>query len=343
MPDYVRIAPLSETVNAMTVFGLVKDINKYLALIDKFQMRDTDPRKIKIISIEHILPSEAVESLSQLVPGFGGVTSSAKGRRSGASAAVEVQAQGITAIPDDIRKTLLIQAVPKKIEEIEKFLEYIDIPMPDAGYTPVVVRVEHTDAGELLELVSSLLGASDGGAQDGKKPVKRKTSRKRRGKSTDKPAAAEDDDLTMFEWPPANAIILIGPDEEVAKANELIARFDVPADQTTKIVAVENGDPQHLIDLATELLEATSQGITESLVCTVDPTGKGILLAGPLNAISQAEAVITKLDIKRPEKKDPFRAVEVRQAVRNSGNYGYSGDRRKRRSEKVEEERQKKP
>ncbi len=304
MPDYVRIAPLSDTENAMTVFGLVKDINKYLVLIEKFQIRGDDPRRLKIINIEHVLPTEAVEALSQLVPGFSDSgASSARGRKSGATSAAAVQAHGVTAIPDDVRKTLLIQAVPKKIEEIEKFLAYIDIPMPDAGYTPVVVRVEHADAGELLELVSSLMGASDGGTADGAKPVKKKTSRKRRGKTADTPAAAEDDDLTMFEWPPANAIILIGREEEVAKASELIARFDVPAEQTTKIVEVKNGDPHELIDLTMELLEATDKGVTESLVCTVDPTGKGILLAGPLNAISQAEMVIAKLDIKRPEKK----------------------------------------
>ena len=207
---------------------------------------------------------------------------------------------------------MLIKAVPKKIEEIEKFLAYIDIPMPDAGYTPVVVRVEHADAGELLELVSSLMGASDGGTADGAKPVKKKPSRKRRGKAADTPAAAEDDDLTMFEWPTANAIILIGREEEVAKASELIARFDVPAEQTTKIVEIVNGDPHELISLTTELLEATDKGITESLVCTVDPTGKGILLAGPLNAISQAEMVIAKLDIKRPEKK--IHSVQLRYA-----------------------------
>ena len=59
LPDYVRVTPL-EDKNAVTIFALVKDIEKYLELIDFFRIGSTDPRTTERIEIRYLLRSEAL-------------------------------------------------------------------------------------------------------------------------------------------------------------------------------------------------------------------------------------------------------------------------------------------
>ncbi len=303
MPDYVRIAPLSTEQNAMTVFGLAKDINKYLELIRKFQITAELPFKIEVLKIEHVLPSDALAALEELVAGFDmGAGAASSKRKAGQPSAAMAQAQGITAIADDLRKTILVRAVPKKIEEIKKFLVYIDVPLPGVDYTPEVVRVQHVSASEVIDLVTALMGAmeADDEASAGRKaPAKRPSRRGKKAAEKTTAASGSVDDLSLLEWEPANAIILIGSDEQVERAKVLIARFDVPSEQQTKIVETVNGDPEDLVSLVTEVLESAGEG--GALVCTVDPSGSSIILSGPLNEVSRAEELIAQLDVAVPE------------------------------------------
>ena len=160
MPDYVRIAPYHDK-NAMTVFGLVSDVNKYLALIDKFKVTEEDPRKLVVIPVEHVSPSGVVETLETLMGGFDpGPGGPAKSRKPGQPSIAAAQARNVVIIPNDEMKQLLVKAMPVKIEEIRELLRYIDVPVPEPDQTPVVVRVENTSVQAVMAVVQPIIAAT---------------------------------------------------------------------------------------------------------------------------------------------------------------------------------------
>lgn len=315
MPDYFMTAPYPDK-NAQTIFGLVSDINKYLDLINKFGRAIDDPRQVKIIPIQHVKPSAALEMLQQLVD-FGptGAGATPSQRRGSQPSQAQVMEYGVTAIASDERGTLLVRAMPKKIEEIESFLQYVDIPLEGGEYTPVVVRVEHANAGEVMNLVKSILGAGDSAATPAQPPSaaqRRRAARKAAAAGAAGATAAaplSTDALTMLHWEPANSIILLGEDEEVAEAKELIARFDVAEDVDTRFIEVKNRAADEMCTLATALLTATRGGEAPSMTCTPEASGSRLILAGPTREVEQANELITKLDIEDTGEDDNIHTV----------------------------------
>jgi len=304
MPDYFLTAPLPGEKNAQTVFGLVEDINKYLALIKKFETPNDDPRLTKIIPIAHVKASAALETLKQLVD-FGPTAGApASTRRGGQASAVAVVEYGVTAIADDDRGSILVRAMPKKIEEIEKFLKFVDLPIEGGElYEPVVIRVQHTDAGKVMELVKSIISSGEGTpstpAAATSAAAKRAAARRGKAAAAAPTAAAplQSPELAMLHWAPANSIILIGSDEEVTEARALIERFDVPDDVDTQFVDLEFRTAQEACNLTTALLQASMSGEAPRVTCTPESGDASLILAGPAREVSQARAIIAKLDV----------------------------------------------
>ncbi|GJM25387.1 MAG: hypothetical protein DHS20C16_18020 [Phycisphaerae bacterium] len=300
MPDYVRIAQVPDK-NQMNVFGLARDINKYLKLIEKIKGDTADPREVRILEIENVLPSEALESLRQLVDGFDAAKgASAKKRRGSQSSVATAQAQGIVAIPDDDMGTLLLYAMPKKIEEVEKFLVYVDVPTVDPEFDPVIVEIQHAKSADVLTLVQTMLSTDVSTTPKPKKKTrsKRGSKKKTRPRRSSTGAAASLDELTMIDWPAMNSIILKGSDEKIEEAKALIARFDVPDETLTEFVEVKHREPVELVALINEILSSQQES---DVTCTIDNEGESIVLVGAPDAITKARDLIATLDIE-PDK-----------------------------------------
>ncbi len=300
MPDYVRIAQVPDK-NQMNVFGLVRDINKYLELIDKFEGDTADPREVRILEIEHTLPTEALDSLKQLVDGFDAPKGARSTKRRGNQPSVaEAEARGIVAIPNDDMGTLLIYAMPKKIEEVQKFLAFVDVPSDDPEYSPVIVEIKHAKSADVLTLVQTMMSTEVGNRPAPKKKTKSKRGRKTpaRNRRSATGSAASLEELTMIDWPAMNSIILKGEDEAIEEAKALIARFDVPDDTETVFVELEHRDPTELVALVNELFSAQQ---VDDITCTVDNAGDSVVLIGSPDTVSKARDLIAQLDVESEE------------------------------------------
>ncbi len=301
MPDYVRIAQVPDK-NQMNVFGLVRDINKYLKLIEKFVGGDSaDPREVHVLAIEHVLPSEALESLRLLVDGFDAAKGASATKRRGKQASVaQAQARGIVAIPNDDMGTLLLYAMPKKIEEVEKFLVFVDVPANDPEYQPVIVEVKHAKSGDVLTMVQTMMSTEVGTKSTAKKKTKSKRGAKKRPRARrgSTGATASLKELTMIDWPAMNSIIMKGSDEEIEEAKALVARFDVPDDTETVFVDLEYREPTELVALINEVFSAQQE---DGVTCTVDNAGESVVLIGSPVAIQKARDLITTLDVESDE------------------------------------------
>lgn len=294
MPDYVLISQ-KEGENALLVFGLVRDINKYLSLVEKFRVTIEDPRQIVIIPIENIAPSDALNLLKQLMDGFGNVTGApARVRRPGQASVAEAWAEKVTAIPFDDQGTLLVKAMPNKIEEIKRLLPFIDIAIESGE--PVIVQLEHGNATDIITIVRSVMSAGGGdGAAGPQRP--RRNRRNAKAPAPQTPQIYGGQELTMIDWDASNSIILLGTAAEVAEAKALIHRFDVPDDKDIVQVDLMHRDGTELSQQVTQIAQVLHPGSAARLSVTTSPDGGALILAGPLMEIEGAKAIIEKLDI----------------------------------------------
>ncbi len=297
MPDYVRIAQFG-TENALAIFGLVRDINKYLELVEKIKVTGEDPRSLELIPIEHITPTEALQWLQSIMEGFGTPAGApASTRRPGQTSVAAAQAEGIDAIPMDDYGTLLVRAMPAKIKEIKSLLTMLDRPLPQDSFKPVVVKVLNAKAGDILQLVQTLMAS--GQTTPGTSSVRRPSTRRRRGRAAVQaaPASASNDDLSMTEWPATNSIILMGSEEAVAEARELIERFDVPEELGTEIVPLTHANADDLVPLITQVLQGGGKGMPAGLLVQANSTGDSIIIGGSPNDIAKVKDLIAQLDV----------------------------------------------
>lgn len=255
MPDYVRVAPLGS--NSITIFALVKDINKYFGLgkIFVFNNASNDPRTLERIEIEHILPSEALSKLERLMS-FDGAkrprTTVSRGRGKEASPLLPMVEPDVTLLPDDTQGVLIVRAMQDKIEEIKRLLPYIDVDVSVEGFEPVVIPVERADPDQLIAVIQKILSVGKQPAVT--KSTKRSTTSRSKTSSRSARVTVTATGITLLAHPSEDAIIVIGDEEGTQRVRELIRRFDV-ADSVGPIrIAVSHADPAEIATTITTLL-----------------------------------------------------------------------------------------
>ncbi|MCH7813818.1 MAG: hypothetical protein IID40_07335, partial [Planctomycetes bacterium] len=293
LPDYVRSAPMSDrSKNAMTIFALVKDIKKFLDLVDLFEEPGKDPRVIKKIVLEHIMPGEAIDSLGKLMDLSGSRTgtrtSSGKGRRTtvvrtGAS-------RGISILPDDAQQVLIVRALQSDIDEIERLLPYIDVDTSgDSEF--VIIPLEHVTTATIMTGLRPLLAASGGPVTAAPKATKRRTSK---GPATAGQVA--NDEVTIVPEPRTNKLIVVGTDEGIERVREIVALLDVESEgDRPTFVKLEYADPAALAAAISPIVQQMYPQAGFS--ATPDETHHSITLIGNRQALELAQELIVRADI----------------------------------------------
>ncbi len=298
LPDYVRVTPL-EDKNSVTIFALVKDIEKYLGLIDFFAMGSRDPRTLERIEIQYISPTEAVNRLQELM-NFDGTTRGRSPVRRGkdASPLDILREPGVTLLPDDAQGVLIVRAMQDKIEEIKELLPYIDVDTSLGEVRPVIIPVEHAGPEGLVNTIRQILAAYAPSPQVGATVKKRPTrARKPSGRAPAMPVSA--DSVTMLVHPSESAIIVIGRDEDVQEIRNLVAKFDVPASAGPIRIPLEYADAVEINTTLTLLLGSSGRGkaAVESFAIVPDPGNDAIWFTGSERDLKRVRELVSTLDV----------------------------------------------
>ena len=300
MPDYARIAPLEDS-NAMTIYALVSDIEKYLELIDFFTGSGSDdPRTLTTIKLEYVLPGTAVSKLQTLMElDEDGSTPSGR-RRAGRSAAKtgEVSEPPVSLLPDDAQGLIIVRAMQDKIDEINLLLPYIDV---DTGVDNdvVLIPVEHVDPAVLVTKIQTVLSAAEGkmiALPSAKSP-------RRRGKDN-APAPTTislGTEIAMFPMAEAGAIAVVGSEEDVERVRELVAKFDVTNEVGPFRVVLENADPAEVAMTVLQVFEGGAGGkapktSTSNVRVVAEPNGDAVWVSGPEREVDEIMDIIETLD-----------------------------------------------
>ncbi|MCP4250464.1 MAG: hypothetical protein GY778_25760 [bacterium] len=293
LPDYVRSAPLSDpSKNAMTIFALVKDINKFLDLVELFDEPGKDPRVIKKIVLEHIMPSEAIDSLGQLMDLSGGRAGTRTVKKGGRATVVRSgPSRGISILPDDAQQVLIVRALQSDIDEIERLLPFIDVDTSDDSEF-VVIPLKHVNTATMMQGLRPLLRAS--GETVGAAPKAPKKRRGARGPATAGEVAGAN--ATVVPEPRTNKLIVVGSDEGIERVREIVALLDVESEgDRPTFVRLEYADPAALAAEITPLVHQLRP--QAGFTATPDEASNSLALIGTRQAIELAQELIARADV----------------------------------------------
>ena len=231
LPDYVRVAPLPNGTS-VSIFALIKDIEKYLWLVDFWGNRSSsDPRALERIEVVNMPPSQALGTLQQLMDVATEAGPRPSVRRPGQQPSpLDVMTEpAMTIIPDDAQGILIVQAMKDKIEKIKKLLAFIDVALPLPNLKPTIVEVKYALPDQLIATIQQILSTSAAPTMDpaaGGASRRRSTPRSPAGTGVAVPGLSAEG-VTMFPHPTLAAIVVLADDPTVARVRELVQQFDV--------------------------------------------------------------------------------------------------------------------
>lgn len=306
LPDYVRTTPLEEQ-NRVAIFALARDVEKYLSMVDILGDGADDPRTMEIITVDYILPSEAVKKLELLMDLSSGTRRAVPSRRRGGDAAqlAAVSEPDVSIVPEDEQGVLIVRAMPEKVKEIKELLPLIDVDTSES-FAPVVIKVQNADPAELVNTIQQVLAAS-GEPTTASTPTaasKRRTARRRRAvrrRAQAEVASMSTDDITILTHPAIKALIVVASDEDLARVRRLVELFDIETGVKHEWLELQYADPDEIKVTLMELLSVPSgpKGKVNTLPFQIvpDPSGAGLWFSGSLQDLETVKDMIAQIDV----------------------------------------------
>ncbi|MEK6674143.1 MAG: secretin N-terminal domain-containing protein [Planctomycetota bacterium] len=304
LPDYVRVTPL-EGRNSVSIFALVRDINKYFELVPIFSGR-TDPRTLKIFKLEHAMPSEAEVRIRSLMdldrPRAGGGGPVRPGKSPDASLLDNIPEPEVSIVADDAQRRLIVRAMQDKIQEIENLLPIFDSVAEVITHEPVILEIKHADVTELVNTIQQILtfspapaAATPGAVTPKKKGAKAAAAAAGLNVSA---SPVKTDEITLLPLPSRNAIVVLADEEGVEHVRRLVAQFDVVDEIGPIKIPVHHADAAELINaiMAVKFGEAPPAGGT-NLQLTPDRSGTAIWVKGNSRDIEDVKTLLTAMDV----------------------------------------------
>ncbi len=309
LPDYVRVTPLDEQ-NSVTIFALVSDIEKYLWLLDWISGARTDPRTLTKIEVRHLLASEALNRMRQLMDIEGapqGRPQTAVPKRAARepSALDTMPEPPVTVIADDAQGILLVRAMQDKIDEIKLLLPFIDVDLSTQSPAPVIVKLQYVDANDMIATLQQILSASSTPpgtptpprAKKGKKGLPTPAGTAPMGASG---TATAPESITLLPHPSDNAIIVLADEEGVARVRELVTLFDVSTTMDPIRLPLSHADANEVLNTITAVLGAANpkgKPALDRFTVVVDPAGDAVWFRGGDKDLARVKGLIETIDV----------------------------------------------
>jgi general secretion pathway protein D len=241
IPQYGHLAGLNEP-NALIISDHASNIARLLELVKDIDVADSTTTTI--IQLKEAWVEDMVALLEKLAPDQ--IGKGAKGPNK------------ITIVASERTNSLVIKAEPVILGKIIKLIEELDIPANRAG-TIQVVRLAHSDASELAEILKNLVA---GDAANDKTGQKVKTN--------------------IQADPALNALVIRAEPRAMAELKNIIQNLDIRRLQVLIEAAIVEVTENFTRELGTELAVADSS-ISSLPISTTAPTGT---LAGIVQAIA---------------------------------------------------------
>lgn len=151
IPQFGHIAPLANP-NVLILSDYADNIARLMEIINRIDVADTTTTRI--IQLKEAWVEDMVALLEKLAPEK--IGKSAKGPNT------------VTIVASERTNSLVIKGEPATLEKLSQLISELDVPANSAG-TIQVVRLAHSDAAEMAEILKNLVGNKDSQSKSGQK------------------------------------------------------------------------------------------------------------------------------------------------------------------------------
>ena len=297
-PGRVTIAALNKP-NAVLLVGWGESIKSVRELISKLDQPVPPQTQLRVFRLRHAAAATAATTIEQFYS-----------QREGLGTRLLVT-------PDIRSNSLIVQAAPRDMAEIEVLIQRIDTEKNASVNLVRVFKLRNSLATNLAETLTEAIEsrAAGQGGNDAKSSVLELLTVDPQGQKVIKSGILSDVKITPD--PRANSLIVTAPAQSMALVAALIAQMDDSAASVSqiKVFNVVNGDASSLVEMLRALLPqgGNAPGTTLSradgdsslapLRYSVDTRTNSIIAAGSAGDLEIIEAMLLRLDESDVEKR----------------------------------------
>ncbi|MFB3787671.1 MAG: secretin N-terminal domain-containing protein, partial [bacterium] len=285
-PDMTMlIQPMGES-NTLIVSGAAADVDRWLQIVQR-PMAD-DQRPMKRFVLKNAVAGDARNIIQQMFPTGGGARpvpqpgQPGQARSGGGGDKIDIAV-------DDKANALLIKATPRKLEEIGKFIEQLDIDLPDDA-TMACYKLEHARAEELANTLRQLFASA------GQPKVPGRSS----GQWWRRSAGASSVAVLIVPDGGTNTLLVTADKDAQKEIKDLVARFDVEdAAGSIRRIPLTEARCEQVVEVLRQafLSIMRPQGAKGSpLTITPDTVNNAIVAAGEPQYLDRVADAVKQLD-----------------------------------------------
>lgn len=231
IPQYSHIAGINQP-NALIISDHAENIGRLAEIVERIDVADTST--VEIFQLKEAWVEDVIALLEQLAPEQ--IGKGAKGPNR------------VTLVASERTNSMIIRGAPETIGKIVDLVKDLDVPANRSG-TIQVVRLAHSDATDLAEILKNLVSDNAGEKQPGQEV----------------PVSIQADESL-------NALVIRANPTQMMELKEIIARLDVRRLQVLIEAAIVEVTTDFTRQLGTELAFADTSGTTLPLGLTA-PSG----------------------------------------------------------------------
>lgn len=250
IPQYAHIAPITQP-NALIVSDHADNVSRLQEIVERIDIADNST--VEIVQLKDAWVEDMIGLLEQLAPEQ--IGKSAKGPNT------------VTIVASERTNSMVVRGEPQTIAKIIDLVKRLDVPANRSGSIQVI-RLAHSDATELAEILKNLVNQDSAGAEKGSSPSG--------------PISIQADAAL-------NALVIRANPTDMMELREIISHLDVRRLQVLIEAAIVEVTADFSRQLGTELAVADLSGSTLPIGLTAP--------SGTLASILQSQVTGTVPDL----------------------------------------------
>jgi len=257
-------------------------------LIKQFDREDAGTNTdVQIVKLANAEAASLADAVNQTLAGQGGSSRSRWGRRS-----PQPSEGGVTVIPESNSNSLLVRGPTTQVPEVVAMIKRLDGESTTLASQTRTFKLEHIKVDDMLPVLESLTQSTN---------IRSRWSR-RSGSSSGQ--------VRIASMKAANTIVVQGPPDKLAMAEELVRTFDVEdstAQTAIEMVQLEHAQADSLADSVNAILQKQSGGgrprrgrrsepAGDTVMVTPESNSNSLLVRGPAGDVPTVVEMIRKLD-----------------------------------------------
>ena len=287
-PDVAMVIQTLGDSNQLIIAGAAADVDRWIQIIQRPISEDLRP--MRRFELKNASPNEVRNAIVQMFPSGGGARPVPQPGQPGMPTPTgRGGGDKIDIWADENARTLMVKATPRKLEEIAKFIEQLDVVAADDA-TMETYRLKHARAEDLARTLSQMFATSGQPKTPGRSP----------GYWWRRTVAGPAIQVQVVPEPSTNSLVVTADKDAQEAIKDLIAKFDVEdAAGSILRIPLEQARAEQIVEVLRQAFASQTRAAGPKgapLTITPDSVTNAIIAAGEPQYLSKVAEAVKQLD-----------------------------------------------